>query len=92
MTQLNDVREAEICSASAKLPTYLYQAIPLALIFLVIFPWFLTQLFKIATYLGGVTVGMALLLAVLISLERLYSGENAAFVEPINNAILIIGQ
>ena len=80
-TQLNDVREARISSASAQLPTYLYQAIALALIFLVVFAWFLTPLFKMVMYVGGVTVGVALLLALLFSLEGLYSGENAVSVK-----------
>lgn len=91
-TQLNDILEARISSASAKLPAYLYQAIALALMFLVVFAWFLTPLFKMVMYVGGVTVGVALLLALLFSLEGLYSGENAVSVEPINNAILIISQ
>lgn len=91
-TQLNDILEARISSASAKLPAYLYQAIALALMFLVVFAWFLTRLFKMVMYVGGVTVGVALLLALLFSLEGLYSGENAVSVEPINNAILIISQ
>jgi hypothetical protein len=76
LNQLSDVREARLSASRLKLPIYLWQALAVATFFLLIFGWLQNPLPKMVAYVGGVTVGVAVLFTLIIALEGLFVGES----------------
>lgn len=91
-TQLSDLREARLAASRVELPSYLWQAIAVALGLLTILAWLQAPLKKMLTYCGGVTCALSVLLTVLISTTGIFEGENAVTAAPIAKAISTMGK
>ena len=72
--QLNDIREARIAASKLKLPAYLTQALAFAFGLLILLGWFQNPLPAMLAYVGGVTIGFAVLLTLLIQAGGLFVG------------------
>jgi hypothetical protein len=91
LTQLSDVREARLSASHLQLPFYLSQALVVSITMLIIFGWFQNPLQKMVAYVGGVTIGVALLLTLLIVLQSIYIGESRVHAGPIDRILPLIG-
>ena len=76
LNQLSDVREARLSASRLHLPSYLWEALSVAIILLIGFGWLQNPLPKMVAYVGGVTIGVSVLLTLVISLEGLFVGES----------------
>ena len=91
LTQLSDVREARLSASHLELPFYLSEALIVSIFMLIVFGWFQNPLPKMVAYVGGVTIGVALLLTLLIVLEGIFLGESRVSSEPIARILPLIG-
>ena len=76
LNQLSDVREARLSASRLHLPSYLWEALAVAIVLLIGFGWLQNPLPKMVAYVGGVTIGVTVLLTLVISLEGLFVGES----------------
>lgn len=76
LNQLTDVRQARLAAAKVSLPGYLWQALVVSVMLLIILGWFQTPLARMIPYVGGVTIGFALLFVLLIQSGGIFVGEN----------------
>jgi len=76
LNQLSDVREARLSAARLKLPPYLWDALTVSVILLIIFGWLQNPLPKMVAYVGGVTIGVSILFTLVFALEGLFVGES----------------
>lgn len=91
LNQLSDVREARLSAARLTLPSYLWEALTVSVTLLIIFGWLQNPLPKMVAYVGGVTIGVALLLTLLIALEGLFVGESQVQPEAIIHILPSLG-
>lgn len=91
LNQLSDVREARLSAARLKLPTYLWDALAVSVSLLIIFGWLQNPLPKMVAYVGGVTIGVAVLFTLVIALEGLFVGESQVTPEAIIHVIPSLG-
>ncbi|QWE07932.1 DUF4239 domain-containing protein [Polynucleobacter ibericus] len=76
LNQLSDVREARLSASRLQLPSYLWDALAVSVILLIIFGWLQNPLPKMVAYVGGVTIGVSVLFTLVIALEGLFVGES----------------
>jgi hypothetical protein len=91
LNQLSDVREARLSAVKLKLPSYLWQALTVSVLLLIVFGWLQNPLPKMVAYVGGVTIGVALLLTLVIALEGLFVGESQVNPEAIVSILPSLG-
>ena len=91
LNQLSDVREARLSSARLKLPPYLRDALAISVILLILFGWLQNPLPKMVAYVGGVTIGVAVLFTLVIALEGLFVGESQVTPEAITHILPSLG-
>ena len=91
LNQLSDVREARLSAVKLKLPSYLWQALTVSVLLLIVFGWLQNPLPKMVAYVGGVTIGVALLLTLIIALEGLFVGESQVNPEAITHILPSLG-
>jgi hypothetical protein len=92
MTQMSDVREARLSASRLNLPSYYWQALTVALTLLATFGWLLSPLNRMLIHVGGVAVGVALLLTLLVVTEGLFVGEGQVSAEAIVRISPYLGQ
>ena len=85
--QLNDIREARLAAAKLSLPAYLIQALAFAFGLLVLLGWFQNPLPAMLAYVGGVTIGFAVLVTLLIQAGSLFIGESQVTTSTISNVL-----
>jgi hypothetical protein len=91
LNQLSDVREARLSAARLKVPSYLWDALAISVAMLIIFGWLQNPLPKMVAYVGGVTIGVAVLFTLVIALEGLFVGESQVTPEAIIHVIPSLG-
>jgi hypothetical protein len=91
LNQLSDVREARLSAARLKVPSYLWDALAISVSMLIIFGWLQNPLPKMVAYVGGVTIGVAVLFTLVIALEGLFIGESQVTPEAIVHVIPSLG-
>jgi hypothetical protein len=91
LNQLSDVREARLSASRLQLPSYLWQALSVSVILLIIFGWLQNPLPKMVAYVGGVTIGVSVLFTLVIALEGLFVGESRVTPEAIVHILPSLG-
>jgi Protein of unknown function (DUF4239) len=91
LNQLSDVREARLSASRLALPAYLWEALTVSVTLLIVFGWLQNPLPKMVAYVGGVTIGVALLLTLVIALEGLFVGESQVKPEAILHILPNLG-
>ncbi|OIN01303.1 hypothetical protein A9236_09165 [Polynucleobacter sp. QLW-P1DATA-2] len=91
LNQLSDVREARLSATRLQLPSYLWQALSVSVILLIIFGWLQNPLPKMVAYVGGVTIGVSVLFTLVIALEGLFVGESRVTPEAIVHILPSLG-
>ena len=74
--QVSDVRDARVSATQLSLPGYYWMAISAVLVILVVVGWFQGPLPKMLIYVGGVSLGIAMLLTLLIVASGIFVGES----------------
>lgn len=76
LNQLTDIRQARLNATKVKFPAYLNQALAVSILLLIFLGWFQTPLPRMIIYVGGVTVGFALLFTLLVQSSGIFIGDN----------------
>ncbi len=87
LNQLVDVRHARLTAGKIHLPEFLVLAIVLIVGLLVVLGWFLNPIKRMLFFVGGTTLGFALLCTLLIQFGEVYIGYNKVTPDEILKAI-----
>ena len=90
LTQVVDIRDARIATTGLYLQTYLWGSLSCFLAVMIFFGWFINPLSRMIFYVGGVTLGISMLIALIFIMEDLYRGESALIPKPFLDIIPII--
>lgn len=91
LIQVSDVRDARLSATQMSLPAYYWLAISAVLVILVVVGWFQGPLPKMVIYVGGVSLGIAMLLTLLIVASGVFAGESRVAPTALLRALPLLG-